>query len=127
MRVRSAIAPAVAALALAVPGSALAQGAGDDQYTDPFGSDDSSGSATPTPTPQATAPPSAPAPTAPAPSAPAPSASAAQATPAPAASPGDQLPYTGSPVDAGLLAAAGGVLLAGGLTQRVRLRERDAG
>ena len=59
---------------------------------------------------------------APAPAAPAPAASSAQA--APAAAPA-QLPYTGSPVAAGVLAAVGALLLASGLTLRVRLRERD--
>jgi LPXTG-motif cell wall-anchored protein len=104
----------VTLLALAVPGTALAQGAGDDQYTAPFGSD----SATPTPTP---APTTAPAPsTPPPPPSPAPSASASQA---PAAQPAPQLPYTGSPADAGLLAGAGVLLLAGGIGLRVRLRE----
>ena len=43
----------------------------------------------------------------------------------PAAAPQAELPYTGSPVDAGLLALAGGVLVASGLSLRVRLRERD--
>jgi LPXTG-motif cell wall-anchored protein len=103
-------------LALAVPGTALAQGAGDDQYTDPFGSD----SATPTPTPAPTTAPTMPAPSTPPPAAAAPSASASQA---PAAQPAAQLPYTGSPADAGLLAGAGVLLLAGGVGLRVRLRE----
>jgi hypothetical protein len=122
MRVPSALALAVTVVALAVPPAALAQGAGDDQYTDPFGTN---GSASATPTPAA--PPATPAPSAPAPAAPAPPAASAapagsssQAAPAASAA---QLPYTGSPVDAGLLAAAGGVLLASGLT--LRLRERD--
>jgi 2-oxoglutarate dehydrogenase E2 component (dihydrolipoamide succinyltransferase) len=116
-----AAAAGLVALALgpaALPTAALAQSAGDDQYQDPFGGGSSPSSA---PTPQPAVPaPSAPA-AAPAQAAPAaaPAATAAQAAPAP------ELPYTGSPVDAGLLAAAGGVLLASGLTLRVRLRERD--
>ena len=105
----------VTLLALAVPGTALAQGAGDDQYTDPFGSD----SATPTPTPAPTTAPATPAPSTPPPST-APSATTSQAPPAQAA---PQLPYTGSPADAGLLAGAGVLLLAGGIGLRVRLRE----
>jgi LPXTG-motif cell wall-anchored protein len=114
------LAALVAALALAVPAPALAQSAGDDQYQDPFGGD-SGESATPTPTPAA---PSAttPAPATPAPAAPAPSASASQA-PAPAAQPAAELPYTGSPADAGLLAGAGVLLLAGGIGLRMRVRE----
>jgi hypothetical protein len=118
MRVPSVIALAATALVLAAPGTALAQGAGDDQYTDPFGSGDTP---TATPTPQPAAPPATPAPAVPAaPPAAAPAASAAQATPAQ-----PQLPYTGSPVGAAVLAAAGGILLASGLTLRVRLREPD--
>jgi hypothetical protein len=121
----------VAAVALTVPAPALAQSAGDDQYQDPFGGD-SGASATPTPQPPSSGTaPSTPAPApAPAPSAPAPSASAAApsasaAQTVPSATSRAQLPYTGAPVDAGLLAGLGGVLLAGGLTLRVRLRERD--
>jgi hypothetical protein len=37
----------------------------------------------------------------------------------------NQLPYTGSPVEAALLAAAGTLFLAGGITLRVRLRDRS--
>jgi 2-oxoglutarate dehydrogenase E2 component (dihydrolipoamide succinyltransferase) len=112
------------ALAAALGGAAPAgaQTPGDDQYTDPFGSENTPAA---TPTPQPAAPPAAPAPAPvpaapPAPSAAAPAASAAQASPAQ-----PQLPYTGSPVGAAVLAAAGGILLAGGLTLRVRLREPD--
>jgi LPXTG-motif cell wall-anchored protein len=46
-----------------------------------------------------------------------------QASAAPAAPAQAQLPYTGAPADAGLLAAAGGVLLAAGLTLRLRVRD----
>jgi LPXTG-motif cell wall-anchored protein len=99
-------------LAGALPSSALAQTAGDEQYQDPFG-----GEAESPPPPEPT--PAAPAPVPDAPAA-APPATAA-ATPAPAAAPA-QLPYTGA--DAGVVALAGGLLLAGGVTLRVRLRER---
>jgi LPXTG-motif cell wall-anchored protein len=120
--IRRSLAVLTTSLVLAAPGTALAQSAGDDQYQDPFGGD-SGASATPTPqAPSSGSAPSTPAP-APAPSTPAPSASAAQTVPS--ATSRSQLPYTGAPVDSGLLAALGGVLLAGGLTLRVRLRERD--
>ena len=97
--------------ALAAPAGALAQGAGDEQYTDPFSGEE----ATPTPTP---APAQAPAVSQATPT-PAP-AQPAQASQAPTAS-RPQLPLTGG--DAGLLALAGSLLLAGGVALRVRLRE----
>jgi pilus assembly protein CpaC len=114
-------------IALAAPGTALAQGgAGDDQYTDPFGSQQ----ATPTPTVRP-APTAAPAPATPAPAtqapaataapAPAPAATAAPVT-APAAASPRQLPYTGAPTL--VIAGAGVLLLGGGLALRARLRER---
>jgi len=97
--------------ALAAPSAALAQGAGDEQYEDPFG--DEQAQSEPTPTATATPAPAQSAPSAPAP-APAPSAAPAptQAAPAP------QLPRTGA--DAGALALAGLVLLAAGLVLRRR-------
>jgi LPXTG-motif cell wall-anchored protein len=99
---------AALACALAAPSAALAQGAGDEQYQDPFGDEQSEPTPTATPAPAQSAP-SAPAPTA------TPSASTAQAptqaAPAPA-----QLPRTG--VDAGWVALAGAVLLAAGLALR---------
>jgi pyruvate dehydrogenase E2 component (dihydrolipoyllysine-residue acetyltransferase) len=99
-------------LVLALPGAALAQTPGDDQYTDPFGSgQDSTAQATPTPTP---AP--APAPTAPAP---APVATAAPA-PAPATAASQQLPRTGG--DPITPAVAGFWLLLGGVALRARTR-----
>ena len=103
---------AALACALAAPSAALAQGAGDEQYQDPFGEEQ----AEPTPTPTATPAPAQSAPSAPAPTA-TPSAAQAptQAAPAPA---GEQLPRTG--VDAGWIALAGGVLLAAGLALRRR-------
>ena len=103
--------------ALAVPSAALAQGAGDDQYQDPFGDEQSQPEQTPTATPAPAQPAPAPAPAAPA--LPAPSAPA----PAPAAAPAQggssqQLPRTG--VDAGWIALAGAVSLAAGLALRRR-------
>jgi hypothetical protein len=101
---------AVAAVSLALPASAFAQGAGDDQYSDPFGAD-----ATPTATPKPAAT-ATPAPAQPA-ATPAPAAGAkATATPAP-----NTLPYTG--VDAWPLALGGALLLGAGVTLRARLRD----
>jgi hypothetical protein len=121
MRIRHGLAPAAVALALAVPSAAHAQGAGDDQYTDPFGSDQATPTATPRATAQATA---TPAPAAPAP---AQSSTAATATPVPAQAPvsssGPTLPYTG--VDAWIPGLSGALLLGAGLALRVRLREHD--
>jgi hypothetical protein len=101
---------AVALISLALPAGAYAQGAGDDQYSDPFGAD-----ATPTATPKPAATP-APAP-AQAAATPAP-ATGAKATPTPAA---NTLPYTG--VDAWPLALGGVLLLGAGVTLRARLRD----
>ena len=116
MAVRLAFLLAALALALAAPAGALGQGAGDEQYTDPFGSGqndepESSGDD------EGEAPePSAPEPAEPA--APAPAAESAQAEPA--AQEPEQLPYTGA--DEGLVALAGVMLLAGGIALRVRAR-----
>ena len=96
-------------LSLAAPAAALAQGAGDDQYSDPFGSgqnDDSGEEQQPEPEPEPAAP--EPAPT--------PAATASQQEPAGQ----EQLPYTGA--DEGLVALAGAVMLAGGIALRLRLR-----
>jgi hypothetical protein len=103
---------AVALVSLVLPAGAYAQGAGDDQYSDPFGAD-----ATPTATPKPATTPTPP----PAQSAgtPAPSAGTAQATPTP--SPSNTLPYTG--VDAWPLALGGVLLLGAGVTLRARLRD----
>jgi hypothetical protein len=121
-RIRRPLAALAAALVvLAAPAPALAQSAGDDQYQDPFGGNsggDSSGNGG-SPDGGGSAP-SAPAP-APAPATPA--ADPAPVQPAATAPAGVQLPYTGSPVPAALLAAAGTLLLAGGITLRIRLRE----
>src|SRR5215218_9223267 len=101
---------AALACALVAPSAALAQGAGDEQYEDPFGDEQSQAEPTPTATPApAQSAPSAPAPTA--------APSAAQAPTAQAA-PSEQLPRTGA--GAGRLALAGAVLLAAGLALRRR-------
>jgi LPXTG-motif cell wall-anchored protein len=120
-RLTRVLGAAAAVLALA-PSTALAQGAGDDQYNDPFGSNQQQ--ATPTPTPRAPA--ATPAPAAPPaqPARPAATATAAPPGPAATAAPtGPTLPYTG--VDAWPLAAGGALLLGTGLTLRRRLREPD--
>jgi hypothetical protein len=132
MPLRRCIAALVTFVALAAPGAALAQSAGDDQYQDPFGgsggsSGGSGGSGGSGSSSGGSSTPSTPA----APAAPTTTTSSSSSAPAttaqaPTVTSRSQLPYTGSPVAAGLLAAAGGVLLAGGLTLRVRLRERDA-
>jgi LPXTG-motif cell wall-anchored protein len=97
-------------LALVVPAAALAQGAGDEQYQDPFAQP--TPTATPAPT-QAPAAPAQPVPTA----TPTATAAAAQSTPS-----GRQLPYTG--IDAGLLALAGAALLGAGFALRRAVAER---
>ena len=106
-RLKCALATSAAALAL-LPASALAQGAGDDQYSDPFGSDTEE-QAQPTATPRAPA--ATPAPAQPAPTA----APPGQPAPAATASPtGPTLPYTG--IDEWLVAGVGVLLLGAGLT-----------
>ena len=102
-------------LALALPAAALAQGAGDEQYQDPFG-----GQSTPTPTatPAPTQAPAAPAQS----QAPAPTATPAPSAPAPPSGSRRQLPYTG--VDAGLVALAGAALLGAGFALRRAVDER---
>ena len=102
---------AALACALAAPSAAIAQGAGDEQYQDPFGDEQSE----PAPTATATPAPAQSAPSAPAPTS-TPSASAAQAPTQPA--PAAQLPRTGA--DAGWLALAGAMLLAAGIALRRR-------
>jgi hypothetical protein len=115
-RLRRGLAVGAAVLALA-PASAFAQGAGDDQYSDPFGSDQEK--ATPTPTPRAPAATATPAPVQPVVT-PAPGQPAPAATPAPQ---GPSLPYTG--LDDWLPAAGGALLLGAGLTLRARLRAHE--
>jgi LPXTG-motif cell wall-anchored protein len=114
--IRSMLCIAALLCALAAPSAALAQGAGDEQYQDPFG-DEQSQQADPTPEPTATPAPAQSTPSAP--SAPAPTAtpSAAQA-PTQAAAPSNQLPRTG--VEAGWIALAGALSLAAGLALRRR-------
>jgi hypothetical protein len=117
-RLRLGFAVSCAGLALAAPAAhAQGNGAGDDQYADPFGSNQ----AAPTPTPRATAAPAPAATAAPAP------AAAASATPAPAPSSstaaGPTLPYTG--VDAWIPGLSGALLLGAGVALRVRLRAPD--
>jgi LPXTG-motif cell wall-anchored protein len=104
-------------LALALPTAALAQGAGDEQYTDPFaGQQDEEQPAAPEATP-APAPEEA-APAAPGPAAPAPAPAAPSSQPSSA----EQLPYTGA--DAGLVALGGALLVAAGVALRRRDRRR---
>jgi LPXTG-motif cell wall-anchored protein len=96
---------------LGLPATAAAQSAGDEQYQDPFGdeqsqSDDQSNdtqSAQSTPTPTPTPEPST-----------APTTTTAQSAPAE-----EQLPRTGE--DAALLALAGTLLLGGGVALRRRV------
>jgi LPXTG-motif cell wall-anchored protein len=105
------------ALVLALPGTALAGGAGDDQYQDPFGDE------APAETPQESAPQQAE--PAPAPAAESGSAGAgAQAAAPSAAAPAQTLPRTGG--DPGIAAIGGGVLLLAGLVLRRRTAD-DAG
>lgn len=111
---------ALAALVLALPSAAWAQGAGDEQYQDPFG--DEGGQSEPQGGGQDDSRGEAPAgdDDAVAPAAPeAAPAQTAQPAPAPAA---EQLPYTGA--DTALVGLGGALLLAGGVALRVRLSER---
>ena len=114
-RLRHAVVAAAAVLALA-PAGAHAQGAGDDQYSDPFG-DEQEQQSTPTPVPRRPAATATPRPVQPA-------ATATAAPPSATATPppGPTLPYTG--VDGWPVALAGALLLGTGLTLRVRLRAR---
>jgi hypothetical protein len=115
-RLKSALAASAVTLAL-LPATAHAQGAGDDQYSDPFGGD-SEEQAQPTATPRA--PSATPAPAQPAPTAAPPSGPG----PAPSASPtGPTLPYTG--IDEWIVGGSGLLLLGAGLTLRARLRVTD--
>jgi hypothetical protein len=106
-------APLASCLALAFPGAALADSAGDNQYQDPFGN-----------TPQQTQPKKKSAQRAPqksqtsSPSTPAaqPAAQTSTAASAQPAAASGQLPHTG--VDARLLGAVGAALLAVGLALR---------
>lgn len=96
-------------VALALPAAALADSAGDNQYSDPFGN------SPPTQTQTQTTTPSAPAPSQPA------STPAAQTQPTATTASGssDQLPRTG--LDLRVLGGAGVLLVAGGVLMRRRL------
>src|SRR3954469_13717323 len=120
MRIRHALALGATALAL-TPSAALAQGAGDDQYSDPFGSENEQA----TPTPTRAAPTATPAPPPQPPPAATATASAPQPRPTatPAGGGAPTLPYTG--VDGWPVAITGTVLLGAGLALRARLREPD--
>jgi LPXTG-motif cell wall-anchored protein len=113
-RRRQRIACLLTTALLALPATAWAQSAGDEQYQDPFGDEQSTPTPTPSPTPTPAgdtaqaAPTSTPAPTAP------PTALAAQTAP--------QLPRTGN--DPITPAVAGFWLLLGGVALRARVRER---
>jgi LPXTG-motif cell wall-anchored protein len=105
--------PLTCALALAFPASALAQGAGDDQYQDPFA--DQSPQTQSSPAPQSSGQSEQAAPQSS-------SGSAAAAPSATSAAPA--LPRTGA--DAGLAAAGGGLLLLAGLALRRRTADGAA-
>ena len=109
---------AAATLAFA-PAAAFAQGAGDDQYNDPFG-DEEAQEATPQPTAQAPAATATPAPATPSQATATPAGPQATATPVQG---GPSLPYTG--IDGWPIAIGGAVLLGSGLALRARLRESD--
>jgi LPXTG cell wall anchor motif len=106
---RRLVALLLAVSLLAVPAAAMAQGAGDEQYSDPFGQTDEQGGSQEQPPPEPEAAPAAPA----TPAAPAEQATASQDAAAPT------LPATGLP--AFLLASAGAMLLASGLALRRRV------
>jgi hypothetical protein len=116
MSLRHALTIAATAVALA-PSSAFAQGAGDDQYNDPFGDEEQQQA---TPTPRAPAATATPAPPVPSQATPVPAGPGPQATATPS---GPTLPHTG--VDAWPLAIGGAFLLGSGLALRARLREPD--
>jgi hypothetical protein len=107
--------------ALAVPASALAQSAGDEQYSDPFGpeqpqereqaqQEQPQAAVEPAPSDEAPAPAPAPEPAA---------APAGDSAAAPAQSSGTSLPVTGLPVLS--MFVVGGVLLAAGAVVRRRV------
>ena len=106
---RRIVALLLAVSLLALPSTAMAQSAGDEQYSDPFANQ------TPTPAPATT-------------QAPATAAQPAQSTPAPASAPAAsnapaqaaQLPRTGW--DAGVPGALGLVLMSAGVALRARVR-----
>jgi len=106
---RRLVALLLAVSLLALPAAAMAQGAGDEQYSDPFGQADEPNGSQDQPAPEPEAAPAAPA----TPAAPAEQATASQDAAAPT------LPATGLP--AFLLASAGAMLLASGVALRRRV------
>ena len=96
-----------------LPASAAAQSAGDEQYEDPFGEEQSQATPTATPAPAQPAEPAQSAPAQPAPAEPAPAPAAAPAQAA-------QLPRTGS--DAVLPGVLGLILVAAGVALRAHVR-----
>jgi hypothetical protein len=115
-------------VAVAAPAAALAQGAGDEQYADPFSGSGGGSTTKPHPSPRAKGNPGTPSPSGtspatadPAPRTPAPQASS-EANPATNTARGPQLPYTGYP--AWPAALAGALLLASGTALRVSLARR---
>ncbi len=106
--------PLTCAVALAFPASALAGGAGDDQYQDPFADQPAQTQSSPAPQDSAPAQQAAPQTD---------SGSAAAAPSATPASPA--LPRTGA--DAGLTALGGGVLLLAGVALRRRTADGARG
>jgi hypothetical protein len=117
-RIRQGVALGAVLTALTPAAAAFAQGAGDQQYADPFGDDP-----TPTATPRRPAATATPAPppaqtaATPAPAQPAPTATAARRKGS------GKLPYTG--FDGWPMALGGVALLGAGVTLRLRLREPD--
>jgi len=113
MPIRRLATASLAALALAAPATALAQGAGDDQYQDPFGTqqgDGGSGGDSSDEAPDTT----------PAPASPAAEPAGASAPEEQAAEPATaQLPRTGS--EPGLIALAGAGLILTGVGLRLRV------
>jgi LPXTG-motif cell wall-anchored protein len=110
---RQRIAWVLVVAALGAPSAAWGQGAGDEQYQDPFApeteQDEGASEATPAPAPAPAGGGDA--------SAPAPSSAP---DPAPEANAAHQLPYTGA--DGSLIIAAGAAMIAGGVALRLRLR-----
>ncbi len=109
---RRTVSVAASMLAL-LPASAAAQSAGDEQYEDPFGEEQSQATPTATPAPAQPAEPAQSAPAQPAPAEPAPAPAAAPAQAA-------QLPRTGS--DAVLPGVLGLILVAAGVALRAHVR-----
>ena len=116
---RRSVAVAGALLAL-LPAAAAAQSAGDEQYSDPFGSDGDQQQSEPQAPPAAPAAPSQ-APAAPAQPAPAAQSAPSAATPVPAQA--AQLPRTGW--DAAIPGGLGLLFVTAGVALRARVR-RDA-